>query len=315
MELHILKHQIQTNSPSNFYIFVGDEIGQMRLYWNQIASKRNLEIEWMDSLQMLLMRVSKNSLISSSKLYIIQDDRTFSSNPKLWEVVPKKLKSNILIMVYTKLDKKSKLRKLNSCVVFEKLPAETLSNHIMKIVPLSKQSAMQLAEVCELSYDRCLLEADKIKCYMNYRESCDSPITADQALRLLLSEGAIYQPIGDITFNLVEAIVSRKNPKHIETLMIQAKQIQEPPLLTLSLLYNKYRALLLVKSLGNNTEDAATKTGLNNYEVKSALYSISRYELWELESIVKGIQELEYAVKTGGIKEEMALDYFVAKFI
>lgn len=317
MNLYEFQQQFKSNSLYNFYVFTGTETAIMRQYITRISVTAKKPVEWVESLQECLLRISRSVLVAAPKLFIVQDDRMFLSRPNLWSKMPSLLKKHTLILIYSKFDGRSKFVKQHEavCVAFNKLPAETLSKYIMKKINLTETNAKSLAEVCECSYDRVLQEIDKIQAYADYRATTDSPITVDQAFRLCLSEGVIYRPIGDITFELVDAIVSRRDLNKIETLLIQAKLIQEPPLLTLSLLYNKYRSIMIYKSLGNDTENASERSGLTSSEIRTAKYNQSVYTLEELKNIVYSIQELEYGIKTGGIREDAAIDYFIAKYL
>ena len=312
----LLKH-ISHKSFFGFYVFHGEEIGLMKTYIAQISKASGKAIKWCDSIQEVIARATRNTLIPESFIYLVQDDKSLFSNknaPKLFRGI----KTNIIISIHTKISKTSKLYKdhKDQFVPFSTLPPEILYNTLIsKKLSLNKGNGIKLAEACQCSYSLICNEIDKIKTYMDFCKSGGQKITPDEAFLICLSGGAIYQPIGDITFQLVDAIVSRQNPRKMENLLLQAKLIQEPPLLTFSLLYNKYRNLMIYKGLQDKEHDVEKQTGFNHNEIRSCEYNSKQYEFVELIEIVKGIQELEYAIKTGGMKEEYALSYFIAKYI
>lgn len=315
MDLLKLKTQIQNNSLYNFYLFVGEELGIMKIYLNQISNCLNKPLEWQDSIRNCLHTIQRSSLLASPKVYVVQDDSTFLKSEKLQKNISRNLKDNTLILIYTKADKRSKFWKNADYVKFNPLNPEMLANYIMKSVKLSTSNAVHLANICNCSYDRCLLEADKINQYTNYRNKIGENISADQAFRELLSEGVIYQPIPDITFKLVDAIMNRSNISEIQKYLILAKEKNEPKLLLVSLLYTNFRNLYMYQSLSDRDKDPQKRTGLTSFELRSAKYRLGNYSDSELLRAMKILQSLEYGVKSGEIFEAIILDYFVAMVV
>ena len=314
MELTELKHQIQTNDIRNFYIFAGEETGIMKIYIKQISKKSNKPIEYVDTVQSAFERSSRSGLVSKSKIIVVQDDKAFLRSENLWSRVANSVKRDILILVFSKIDKRSKFFKSNDYVAFNFMPAATLSHYISKVCPMNAENSTQLAEICECSYNRCMQECDKINSYVGYRESVLDPVTADMAFRLLLNNGTIYRPIGDITFKVVDAIMNRNNVKEIEQRMIQVRTIQEPRLLLISLLYNNFRSLLMYQSLPDKSK-AEEVAGLSKFEIYSAKKHENRYSNNEIIRAMQILQSLEFGIKTGTVSEEISLDYFIAQVI
>ena len=75
-----------------------------------------------------------------------------------------------------------------------------------KIANMSDSVCERIIEMCGHSYGRILLELDKIEQYMQcHREYETSP---DKAFQVLDNDGAFYKEIGDITFQLTDAVLS-----------------------------------------------------------------------------------------------------------
>lgn len=317
MNLYTLQNQLKTQSPYNFYVFIGTEVAMMKLYINRLSTITNKPVEWMDSLQECLYRISRSTLVTAPKLYVVQDDRFFMSKQSLWDKMSRLLKSCSLILIYSKAETCAKYVKKHedNCLTFGALTTEALVRSITKQIALSSTNAAKLVEVCEHSYDRVLQELDKLKSYISYRNSIGSPISEDAAFRVCLSEGVIYQPIGDITFELVNAIVSRRDAHQIEKLLIDAKICAEPPLRVLTLLYTQYRNLMIYKSFENDQTNIEERSGLKPNEIRGAKYNADMYSFSELKSIIRTLQDLDYSIKTGGIDEQLAISYFIAKHL
>ena len=314
MDLYTLNHQIKSNMISNLYVFAGEETGLMKVYINQISKRSNKPVEYIDTVMNVYQRITRSALVGASKMFIVMDDKSFLKAEKLWHTLQSNLKGNILLLMYTKADKRSKFFKEMDYVPFNPLVPEVLAKYIMKVVPLSEASARGLATVCECSYNRCLQEADKINAYVSYRQSINDPITADLAYRLLLNDHVIYQPVGDVTFEIVDSIMNRNNVKLIEQNLIKMKTVNEPRLLLLSLLYNNFRNLFLYQECTdkNNVEQL---TGLTKMECNIARNRMGRYSDKELLRAMHIIQDLESGVKLGKIDEAITIDYLVAQII
>lgn len=299
---------------SNFYIFAGEETGLMKVYINQIAKRSGKAIEYIDTVQNAYQRIVRSALVSEPKLFVVMDDKSFFKAEKLWHTLQSKVKNNILLLLYTKADKRSKFFKSMDYVPFNPLVPEVLAKYIMKAVPLSEAAARSLATVCECSYNRCLQEADKINAYIGYRQSINDPVTADLAYRLLLNDNVIYRPIGDVTFSIVDSIMNRNDVANIEQNLIKMKTVNEPRLLLLSLLYNNFRNLLLYQQCTdkNNVESL---TGLTKMECNVARNRVGRYSDNELLRAMSIIQDLESGVKLGKIDEPIVIDYLVAQIV
>lgn len=315
MQLVDLKRQIQSGSVLNFYVFAGEETGIMKHYINQLSKVLNRPIEYIDTVQSAFERTSRSGLVYNPKVIVVQDDKAFLKAESLWDRIGKGLKRDTLILVFSKIDKRSKFFKhFEDYVAFNPLPSQVLAQYIMKSSHLNEQNAVILADICQCSYNRAMQECDKLNSYVSYRTSICDEITPDMAFRLLLNNGTIYQPIGDITFEIVESIMKRNDVKKIEKMLMQARQIKEPALLSLSLLYNNFRIQLMYQSLIDKS-NAEQTAGLTNREVKTAQYRDGVYKLPEVVRALQLIQSIEFGIKTGAIPEEIALDYLVAQIV
>lgn len=314
MELIDLKKQLQTKAVQSFYIFAGEETGIMKMYLHQLSKTVNRSIEYVDTVQAAFEITSRSGLVHTSKMYVVQDDKSFLKAENLWKRVGKGLKKDTLVLLYSKIDKRSKFFKENDYVAFNPMPAQVLSKYVSKATGMNSDNAEKLAEVCECSYNRCMTECDKINSYLSYRQSVGDATTPDMAFRLLLSEGVIYQPIGDITFQIVDAIMDRNNVKRIEHMLMQARVIKEPRLLSLSLLYNNFRNLLMYQSLSDKSQ-ASEVAGLTAFEIRNARKRENVYSMSEVGRALTIIQSLEFGIKAGTVPEEIALDYLVAQIV
>jgi DNA polymerase III delta subunit len=306
MELHEFQQQIVHKSLSGYYVLSGEEIGIMNIYLNKIYMQR----QRLDSVAEAFRISSSGGKFSSPKCFIVRDDTDYLKQEDNWDRVRLHFESskNILVVVYTKLDKRSKFYKRyqKDIVWFEKLTSNMLSTYVLKELPdLTKREAVNLAELCDNDYSRLMNECFKIKCYANHTGE-----TYSSTLKTLEKNGAIHKDIGDITFELTDSIVLRNRAKTAE-LLDKAKRKGEPEILLLSVLYNSFKQVLLVQGLGNDQHDAAKRTGLTPYQVKLAKEKQGWYSISELIEILKLIRNIEKGIKTGEIDVKVSIDYAI----
>ena len=127
---------------------------------------------------------------------------------------------------------------------------------------------------------------------------------------ILIKQGAIYSEIGDITFELTNAVLGGYPDKAIQKLD-EAKRKGEPTLRIISILYDGFRNLVSYNALGKDKKDAGKRTGLTGWQIKQCIDLNGGYSMKELIRNMMLCQRVESGIKTGTIDEEIALEYLV----
>lgn len=308
MELIDLAKQLKEKSLDSFYIFTGPEVAIMDVYLNRIEKASSLKRVRADSVASFASKLKLRNPLSSPVIYVVRDDSDFIKAENDWHNVIEMIGSNKIILLYSSIDKRSKFYKQlkDSIVSFDYLTALQLSKHIQKDVDLSKQQSIFLAECCECDYSRVLLECDKIKHYAAARDLSDG-----EAFEELRQKGGVFQPIGDITFDFVDAMLQRNTPALLK-LSTQLKQIQESPLLTLSTLYTGFRNAFLVASTDHPTTES---TGLTGWQIKTVRDKIGYYDSAEYLQALDVIHQIEKKVKLGLLDPEIAVDTVIVTVV
>ncbi len=303
MDIVELAKQIKEKSFQPFYIFTGPEAAVADMYINKVQKASALTKVRIESVASAMRKIRVQTTLSPNKLFIVRDDADFMKAEKDWQKVIDAMGSNIMIFLVTNLDKRGKFYKRlkDSVVVFEHLTTAQLTKHIMKDASLSKQSAQHLAQICENDYGRILNEINKIT---NYAEALN--LSDDSAFAELLQKGGVFQPIGDITFDFVDAVLQRNTPAVLK-LSEQLKQIGESPMLTLSTLYTGFRNMFLVP--------AGVSTGLTPWQIKNVYRMSGHYRDWELTDAMQIIHEAEKSVKKGILDPEVAVDTVIIEIM
>lgn len=315
MKLPDLQKQIVSKNIDRVLLLFGEEVAIMDIYLDKIYKVTNGDVFRFDSVKEAYAKlVQRRITASGSRVFVVRDDKDFVKADKEWAKVfnAAENSNDHLIIIYSAIDKRGKFYKQNQekLCEFEKLSSSVLAGYIDKLLPgMSNQDKELFSEVCECSYSRILLEADKVKHYAKV-----SRLENPQAFRELSRQGVIYQPIGDITFAFTDAILTR-NKKDTAKYLLQAKAVGESEVLTLSVLYNGFKQILMVQGLGRDQSEPCKRTGLTPWQVKMAKEKQGHYSIAELVNALKVIRFVEKGIKTGAIDSDVAVEYVIVNIM
>lgn len=312
MEVTELKAKIKSNKLPNFLIFTGDEWAVQNIYIRQIAS-RNMEVRRIDSITDIISKLKNKSFLSNQKLlYVVRDDKELMLNAKWWGRIEKLLGNNILILLITKPDKRTKFynQYKNTFIEFKPLNEANLKKYVLKEIPkASSKNIDTLMTICEGNYGRILLELDKIKHWrIGYGKDKQELMPEDGALLRLINDGTIYKPPKDAIFDFVDAVLDRKAQKAFE-LYENCKGVGEATLTLLTVLFNNTKAVLQVQDC--ESKDVSKSTGLTGWQIMNAKKHLNNYDTEELEDLLQLITRCEQAIKTGEIEDQFVVEYIL----
>lgn len=322
MKIHELQKQIVSKDLDKVYVFTGEEIGIMDIYLEKLYAVTNCDVVRSDSVQEAYSKMTQRRISGAPRCFVVRDDKDFLKQDKIWGIVFSLANKSpdYLILVYSSMDKRSKFYKQNTEMLtdFEKLSSDMLAKYISKELPgIQERDAIQLAEICECNYSRILLECDKIRHYVEAAKK-KVPFSIEMgyggALKTLIEQGVIFQPIGDITFKFTDAILTR-NYKDASRYLREARQKQEPEIMVLSILYNGFKQILMVQGLGRDQSEPAKRTGLTPWQVKMAKEKQGHYSISELIDALKIVRFVEKGIKTGQIDADVSLEYVIVNIM
>ena len=318
MTVQELKKLIKENNIPNFLIFTGEEWKVQDIYIKQIANVVGLEAKRIDSISDIVNTLGSKSLFNQDYLYIVRDDKEFMTEEKLQKKVIENLSNNMLILVLTSVNKRLKILKTykTSLVEFEALKSDILMQYIQRELDLPNEHCAFLMEICDYNYGHCLLEIDKIKCYVNSMKDKANTVTEARlhipyAFTTLIEDGTIYVPPRDTIWDFIKAFLQNK-PKLAYELYQELKELETPTFSILSNLYNNTKQLLQVQTCTSN--DIAKTTGLNSWQIRNAKECVNRFSTRDLAVLMRLIQRTESAIKQGKIDESIAIDYIFTAF-
>ena len=311
MELSELMKKIADNDIPHYLVLYGQEQTVLNMYIKQIVSVTQSQAVYVDTVASVIKQRGKKSLNKSIKCYIVSNDLSYLKAENVWDKIKKDFKKSkdYLILRYHTLDKRDKFSHNNkeNLTEFSHLSGEVLQQYIYKDLPdLSEKNALSLIDYCDHDYGRILMEIDKIKQYMSVR----TDLTVDSCFNQLDKQGLFHKEIGDITFELTNAVLGGYTDQAIVKLD-EAKLKNEPAMMIASILYNGFRNLLAYQGLGKNKQGAMERTGLTKGELYGCSKNMGGYSLLEVKRNMLFCQQVESGIKTGLIDEDIALDYLV----
>ena len=155
------------------------------------------------------------------------------------------------------------------------------------------------------------MEIDKIwQCQSHRFSNFNINLDSNDCFEKLDKEGLFYKEIGDITFELTNAVLGGYSETAIQKLD-EAKRKGEPAMMIVSILYNGFRNLLAYQGLGSNKQNAMERTGMSKGELYGCSKNVGGYSITEVKRNMLKCQEVEAGIKMGTIDEEIALEYIV----
>lgn len=314
MELVELMKKIADNDIPHFLILFGEEQAILDVYIKTILSKVQGKQVSLDSISSVIKNIGRKSIDKSIKVYTIIDDSAFYKAEDNWESVKKMITKDFVILRYHTLDKRSSFVKKNqqNIVEFSHLSEEVLQQYILKDLPdLSEKNISKLIGYCNKDYGRILMEVDKIWQYQSYRfADFNLNLSSNYCFDELDKQGLFHKEIGDITFELTDAVLGGYPDIAIQKLD-EAKRKYEPAMMIASILYNGFRNLLAYQGLGSNKQGAMERTGMTKGELWGCTKNVGGYSTEEVKRNMLFCQRVESGIKMGLIDEDIALDYLV----
>lgn len=301
-----LKAQIVSRNMKSIYIFSGTEVAVRDIYLNQIAKVGNYEIKWIDDISDIIQSGRKKSMLQKQTLFILSECSDLVKNEKSWKLFDIGVGKNMLVCMFTSLDKRVKFYKQYKDIIveFEPLQPDILKKYIKKQIALSDKNCETLMEICEGDYGRCLLEIDKIKKF-------DHEAT-NSAFEHLLKAGVIYRPPKDAIFDFVDAVL-RRDAYNCFRLMQESYDSGEATLVMIANLYNNFKSLLQVQSC--KSRDISNCTGLTGWQISNAVKYKGNYTTGELVDVLLKIRNAEVGIKSGTVDEMIAVPQLLVNIL
>ena len=303
-----LKNQIMKNCLTNLYVFVGEEIGIMNIYLNQMSKTLNMPVTRAESVASIYAQCTSRSMFGNTTgFYVIRNDKDIAKEEKAYQSLSKDIGKNVIVLLYDKVDSRLKFGKFfkDQTITFEKLAPNVLKSYVKKACSgLSDTNCDTLIELCNGSYDLCMLEIDKI---LQYKEA--SNLITDTAFYALLSSGVIYQPEESDVFRWTDAVCNR-NCKEAFKLERILRDNGTQSVTMLGTLYNSLKSILLIQCC--QSSHISVVTGLDNRQIYFNKKYVGNFDTADLVYAVKLIAKVVDGIKTGLYDDVYATRYVLS---
>lgn len=292
--LDIQKH-FKDGNFNSVYIFIGNDLSLMNNYINKIHKVYGGKLIRPDTLLEVWAGLTQRSLFATSEknIYVVRDDSDVKKNEKLWSKFDS-VKNGILILIYTDLQKTTKMYKTLSDIIveFNHLTLPQLTNYIMNklkdVEVIDREVASYLATLCDCDLGRVDNEIDKIL-QLDLNTDCNIYEELDSL---------VYSTTQFNVFDLIKGIVKKDYKLVVENLNL----VEDPKsginrMGLLTLLYNKFCDISKVIGLPWE-KDIEKRTGVK-YFIAKDIWTNCKYEPISCLKAMRLIQDTESGIKQG----------------
>ena len=310
MDISQLKEELLNNKLRPYYVFIGDELALQDHYIDKIKSLCNLEYVRAESIRAIYSKLFQKALIKTEpKLYVIRNDEEFYKTDSAWDkfIEAKSLKGNIVILLYSGVEKTSKFCKKHESVLtqFDYVGTSILKNRLQAITKMPDPYCVDIVKMCGNNYGRMKNELEKLRVFAvcNKLDWCTAYLEGKK-------QHLIHEEIGDIIFDFTNAIVERNIKKAYELYPKILQTEDGAAIKLLSVLYNTFRNVIAVQctEFKDRTEEVL---GLTKGQIYMTAQKCCKYNNFELVHIIKTLRYLEKGIKTGLVEEKFALPYLM----
>lgn len=312
MDIMQLKQELCQGNVRNSYVFCGDELALQDIYIDKIKEISKLSVVRVEYLKDVYKKLGVRSLTKTRKIYIIRNDEDYKKSEGVWErvIAGTNQKDNIIILLYSNLDKRSKFYKQHQPILteFTFVGTDLLAKRVHALCKLPLNHCEHLVRLCGNNYGRIKLELTKLQILtqINGYDITTAFLTA-------LEYNMIHEELGDVTFDFGNAVCVR-NTKLAYYYKEKLDQMGESPTKLLGVLYNGFRCMLMVQCTPPNMQDE-TVLGLSKGVIWNTKQKLGHYSNVELTNALKCIRYAEKGIKLGEVESNIALDFVLAQIL
>ena len=247
------------------------------------------------------------------RLILVEDSGFFKSGAEdLAEYMEHVPGTTTFVFSETDVDKRSRmykaLKKNGKIVEFAAQNQELLTRWLLGRLRrenknITKAAMQEFFDRVGLDMGTLDREMEKLICYCMDRD----------VIELADVEAVCPQAVTNRIFDMVSAIVECRRKDALE-MYYDLLALKEPPLRILFLITRQYNILMQLKDLGRkgmNNSAMAKAAGIPPFAVSRSLGQASRLSIGSIEHILSYSVEMEEAVKTGQMNEQIAVELVI----
>ncbi len=250
---------------------------------------------------------------SDKRCILMENTPFFSDTPEDFLDYMGQIPENTYLIFCEKELKKTsalykRISKYGRAVEFTRLDGTTLIKWIKsKLRTYQKEMTPEALEIFVNSAGEDMgiisMELEKIVSYVGEA----TVITADDIRAICSAQ------ISDKVFDMIDAISFRNQKKALD-LYYDLLSLKVAPIKTLMLIARHYRILYTIKTMQNSSRaDIAAAAGIRDFMVKKYQPHINGYSATNLKEILEELCDLDYAIKSGNLSDQLAVETFILK--
>lgn len=307
MEIYEIQNIMKSGEKPKMLVFYGSDYELINVYINNISKFYAINKSYIEDISRLPQLCVGDQMFYEDKLFIVKYPKDLSSYERIFNNINEILGENILIIVLSDLDKRTKFYTQNKdlFVNFEPQDLKTFRTMVKPITNLSPDNVKELASICQNNYGKFLTEIDKVK---NYAQANNKD--EDESFETLISSGVIYTANKDVIFEFIDRVMSARNNMYelLNILRIQG----ESNIKIISLLYNSFRNQFICETVNNPNQG---NTGISPFIISQCLRRKGIYTQSDLRRALYLLMKIEQGVKSGLFDESQVIDYFIIQLL
>lgn len=254
--------------------------------------------------------------LAERRVILIEDSGYFKNAAEdLAEYMTAIPETTFFVFVESEVDKRNKLfktvQKQGVAISFETQSEQTLTKWIMGRIKrenknISNQAFQAFLEKTGSDMENIDKELEKLLCYTMQKDS----------IELTDVEMITTEQITNKIFEMVDSIALHNQKKALD-LYYDLVALKEPSMRIMYMITRQFNILLTVKTMsghGFSNKEVAAKAGCPEFAVRKNLGQCKNFSVAQLKEAIRDGVELEEAIKTGRMNDQMAVELFIVKY-
>lgn len=254
--------------------------------------------------------------LAERRVILIEDSGYFKNTAEdLAEYMTAIPETTFFVFVESEVDKRNKLfktvQKQGVAISFETQSEQTLTKWIMGRIKrenknISNQAFQAFLEKTGSDMENIDKELEKLLCYTMQKDS----------IELTDVEMITTEQVTNKIFEMVDSIALHNQKKALD-LYYDLVALKEPSMRIMYMITRQFNILLTVKTMsghGFSNKEVAAKAGCPEFAVRKNLGQCKNFSVAQLKEAIRDGVELEEAIKTGRMNDQMAVELFIVKY-
>lgn len=320
--MKVLREDIKNKEFKKAYLLCGNEAFLKKSYKNSLKKAvvdDDINFSYYEGKDIdyaaVIDKANTLPFLAKKRCIIIENSSWFKSgvDDTFIKFIDKIPETTVIIFVETEVDKKTKLyKKIIECkgyvATLDKPDYRDLKQWCLSLLVKEGKNITEYNMDLLLSYagqnmENLKNELDKLISYMGERTVIESKDI--DSIVTISAENKV--------FDMIRFIVAKQNTKALE-LYKDLLIMRESPMKILSLITRQFTQLFQVKGLlneGLNKKSISTIMGISEYQASQIMGRSNSFDKKSLKSYILHCLELEKAVKSGEMNEQIALELLI----